>query len=430
MTNIISFIKPAINLLKILGPLISRFRSVRDFPHEGLYLGYRNGQNDLVEFELVRVSRSALSISARPVYVHSRRNSYSMNCTPTRYYRSILSGSWRSDIDRANLGNLLLRVLDGEEASEYQNYLVGCWTGSHSDGSVDFGPWILARIDAPELERLEPYIDPSWLGQAWLRMQYEWHRLRGKIDTNLLDDIIRKHEECDDTAFTCNSRSYSVEKYVFNPKLGKVSGPLLSHALKLASLGRPQTILDWGSGTGYYACELALLLREQVPDLVVVALESDKDAHLCAKDNIYSHNVENIVSLYNVDCVWKAKNDCPFEFDLIVANLPFTRGFLGRKHRSHRMYPCFVATYRGIMECIATVAIRLSAQGTAVVSFGKSGNLEFLHSCLSAFGLEYKRARIETDGRGDDEFYIYEISHKYAGRYRSLRMKVRDLLSR
>jgi methylase of polypeptide subunit release factors len=263
----------------------------------------------------------------------------------------------------------------------------GRWTGvSSNDGEVHGGRWEMAQLDTSQ-NREVPRLQCS--------LQSHGRALR-----QIIEEHAKKAREAPEGYYVNiespkGPLSLRIVKGVFDPSLGRVSPHLLRYAAELPG----ESILDLGCGSGYMAIYLAKTRGASVAgiDLNPVAIQE-------SMYNAGRNGVGDRVKFYTGDLFAPIYEDYKHDverFDLIVANLPFTREewyregarSLGRQMRSEYR-PMFCCDGQLLKRMILGSQFYLRPGGRLVFAVGGSSDLESIDSWIARSGLTFPQRRI------------------------------------
>lgn len=347
------------------------------------------------------------SIKGKPIYIH-HDHKYFLYASLSKNHPNVIFGTWRSRLDPKNYGNLSWRRSDN-------GILEGFWSGTKRDGTIEYGKWILTplnRVHVREIKRKLTYNTYTHLREYFYKNVILPRRAK---NSDLLKNILDKHNNDPCKYFRHNGRTYSIVRYVFNPGFGKIGRHIIDTIQRNNLLKACESILDWGTGCGYYAIEIAIGLKQRVENTKIYAIDSNSNAIWCAKKNIESHGMEKLIKLIETDKIWEVKeSDKPVKFDLMVANLPFSRPEYTAKYKHNQMYSCFCAHPRLLFDLALGIRNQLKKEGNAIVCSGASGDERWFSTCLEIAGLRKNVLTIinKENGATDDIFYIYNITLK------------------
>jgi 16S rRNA G966 N2-methylase RsmD len=402
----------AVTFLRSCWQLVRGFRDRRQFLQmrlPGVYSGERD--NKATEgwlFEVLDVRLRFGRIVGESLYVHRHDEEYLFTTKSSRVHQNVVLGTWRSLRDSQNFGEVLWNI----DQREGRTLLTGCWAGTTRKGKVNFGHWRLVQSGRRDgaLIRDRLIVEP---GKRWRGTVRRFLRMKSKEPgKSTVANVLAKHDSPDATEFSYGGKLYRVADGVFNPKFGKVSVTLLELVLSREFHASAKSILDWGTGCGFYAIELAAAQDAHGTEGKIWALESNQQALACARANVdrfgLSHRIE-IVEGSNPRVL--QENNRPKKFDLIIANLPFTMSASNEAYRSHRMFGCVCTDYLVVLGMCISFRCHLGDGGRVLLAYGESGDVEWLDACLSVAGLT--RGEIETidktRGATDDGMYVFDI---------------------
>ena len=198
--------------------------------------------------------------------------------------------------------------------------------------------------------------------------------------TQALKEIViqhLKHEENPDwrkvefDGYKSNNKIVlEIGKEVFDPSLGSISTSLFQAAQKI----NPKKVLDLGCGSGYHSIAFAL------NGSTVIASDISPAAYECTIQNVNLNGVKDKVTIFQGD-LYKPLYDLYTSgesFDLIIANLPFTRPQIYNKcftseNTKKQFQPIFCSRKGLFRELILGAEFFLKSDGHLVFSFGASG---------------------------------------------------------
>jgi methylase of polypeptide subunit release factors len=395
MTQIITAILSALItpiVLYAIDRLIQN-RRFRESKIKGYHLSIRHidSKNDAI-IELIRIRRSHLfTIIGETVYYYKDQD-YRLNLKFQKQHPSVISGTWKNKNDAYHFGEFAWNF------DFATNKSAGFWSATTRNGLIEFGRW--------ELIKLEKNIETVLI-----------NRLNNKKRTkertsSLYDNILVRHDKEPVRPFSFYDKKYDIMKNVFNPQFGKIGRPLIEYFLKEYDLSKFKNILDWGTGCGYYCIEIALKQKESGTISQIFALESGEEAFQCATENMMKFSVAETITLINNSRISNIKPNT--KFDLIIANMPFSKPCYLVKYKKHPMYNCFCAPPKLVLEICFEIKNVLSNNGIALLSYADSGDKALLFKCLGLLDLTARELfRIDEEhGATDDIFYAYEIKKR------------------
>ncbi|WP_026180309.1 50S ribosomal protein L11 methyltransferase [Hahella ganghwensis] len=254
--------------------------------------------------------------------------------------------------------------------------------------------WVGVRHKGKPNEYIQYKTNPVWY---WLT------QIKRPAKVSIIEGIIAKHETLlGDQKYHYQGLEFDIPRQGFNPTFGKVSTLLLEYAKTCANPS--SQVLDLGTGTGYYAIALA-----KQRGCVVTGVDIDEKEIAVAQSNAFRNGVEEKTTFY---CTRK---NHPFEmlvdrmkFDLIIANLPFSRTSQVWKSRKHPMAQCFHGSRSLLEMLILGSAYHIEPDGRLVFAYSDSGYKHFLDDLIEVSPWIVDSRKCVTRER-DDSFYIYDL---------------------
>jgi len=409
LTIFVTLLLASVTVLGWLSRIVSaglKARRLKELVLSGIYAGERdNKANDGWLFEIIDIRVVLDRVRGKSLYVHREGEEYLFNATRAKVHPNVLLGTWRSLRDSENYGDVLWNV-----DRNGTTVLVGCWAGTTRRGKVNFGSWRLTQCSPDVTRAVRWRLSPTRRMRAWLRIR-KLLRLDRPNDA-AIGQILEKHKQDDARIFQHGGYTYNIAQGVFNPRYGKVSVSLMDIVMTQGLHADARTVLDWGTGCGFYAITIACTQEFSANGGHVWALECNRQALACARNNVARFALGShidVIEGHNPRII--QENRRPKRFDLILANLPFTIAPSDSKHATEPMFSSFCTTYRGILEMAVAFRSHLSDGGRALLAYGDSGDVEWLDTCLGLTGLiRIDIATIDrTKGATDDSMYIFEI---------------------
>ena len=355
----------------------------------GIYKGFWiDPVNIEVNCEVLRLRRWFGGFRARPVYIHKNKHDYILKAIPLPKSGDIFIGEWASKRSALYRGAAMFHF------NERQFDLDGRWIGPRRDHSINCGEWYLFRYAAAG--------NNQYLRRP-LKMQLERIIARFWREQSIVADIITKHLAHGAQPITVEGIRLDIEDSCFGPALGKVSIPLVQHAATL--IKRDDRVLDLGTGSGFYTIYLAHTLGvravgiDLTPELVNLARSNASqngvaqltEFRTCAADDLFSELKE------------KEK------FDLIIANLPFSRRRKTVKSCASPLHSSFAGSPRLVEQLILGSQFHARPGARLVFCYGRSGYWEYLHDLIEVSAWKIVR-KIEASRSKDDVFYLFELT--------------------
>jgi len=397
-SNILNIIQNIFSLLFLSVPLGYTIKKIfynhlfRKSKIEGFHLSkrYFDSSNDPI-IELIRIRSNFINIIGETVYYFKNQN-YELDLKFSKQHSSVISGTWKNKNDPHHYGEFAWNF------NYYSSESRGYWSATKRDGLIEFGRWELKKIDKNT--------------EAILNSRL-FKKMITKKKSSLYDNILQKHDKEPEKPFGFNGRNYNIMKNVFNPQFGKIGRPLIIYLLDKYDLSQFKNIIDWGTGCGYYCIEIAFKQKMLNIESKIIALESDETTIQCANDNI----MKFLKKEEEIKLIWAnriSSNAFDVKFDLIIANMPFSKPCYLVDYRRHPMYHCFCSPPELILEICFEIKNALNNNGIALLSYADSGDKEFLFACLKILDMNViELFRVDKeDGATDDIFYAYEIKNK------------------
>lgn len=357
----------------------------------GLYFSYWvDPKKNEVNASIVRIAKRFGKLFIRVLYAHNANHNYSISIKPFAKQDDIYIGEWRAKGNKSLYrGPVLFRY--------NSNSLIGKWLGPKSNHDINGGDFVIEYIHA---------LDNEYLAYKSNRLLYWLTRIKMPAKNAIICDIIKKHEALpDEYCFTYRDIKLHIPRGSFCPELGKVSTPLLEYAKTCAVRG--SNILDLGTGSGYYAIALAKYLGCNVTGVDIDTMEIN-----AAKSNANNNNVGHKARFFTVS------KENPFEsfingekYDLIIANLPFSRTSQVWHKRSHRMASCFHGNRKLIETLIMGSAYHILPRGKLVFAYSNSGYIEYLDDLINVSPWTVRNKKLSSAHK-DDTYYIYDLRLK------------------
>lgn len=172
--------------------------------------------------------------------------------------------------------------------------------------------------------------------------------------------------------------------------------------LVLAEVRETDRVLDMGTGSG----SNAILAASRAPD--VLAVDISPTAVECARDNAEANGVSHHVEVRRSDVF----DDVDGSFDLVIFDPPF-RWFAPRDQLEATITD---ENYRALTRFMREVPKRLRPGGRVLLTFGTSGDLDYLLSLVDASGLHCQvldERSLEKDGMSVS-YFVYRLQQRTA----------------
>lgn len=360
-------------------------------------------------FELIEIKFTIINSKGKPIYIYKDQD-YKMKFEISKEHSSVINGSWRSLKDPNNYGSFAWNFSD--------DYIEGYWSSATRDGDIAHGVWELQRVNSHLTGQLKRELGIGFLNKLknWVYSFFETKKSKALGLYELYDNILEKHKNEPNKPFVFNSgNEYDIHPNVFNPQFGKIGRPLIEYVLQNEQLTEFPKILDWGTGCGYYMIEIEKKLNAVNPQYKnsLYAVELHDESLLCARVNFGKFHCSDKIKVFTGGRLSDIQEFKSLEFDLIIANLPFSRPEALTKHKKSKMYNCFCADASLVFNLAFEIKNFLSKNGKAYVAFADSGNKDLFFDSLALVSLSAdEKLRIDqSKGAKDDIFYVYCITH-------------------
>ncbi|HXO21242.1 MAG TPA: methyltransferase [Thermoanaerobaculia bacterium] len=331
--------------------------------------------------EILRLDAFGKTITGSVVFSVDRQSQYHIQGELAE--SCVISGTWANR-------NLAYRGFLHATIADSLDYADGYWTGtSLTNKRVKSGTWKMRKITTV----------PSDLK---LRLDFD-------AFSNALRSVVAQHEAryADgateyDVAFALNdnqSLQLRLVRGVFDPMLGNISPITAKYLMRLETA----SALDLGCGSGFLGLYLAKYKGAQV-----VAVDSSDRAITCTTENALCNGVNGKVTCLRGELYAPVYTACPLpdQFDLIVANLPFTTrhnydsalsGYnFAERHAPERFRSMFCASPGLLRTVILGAAYFLRLGGRLVIPVGASADLAEVSNAIALSGMPERVGSIST----------------------------------
>lgn len=146
-------------------------------------------------------------------------------------------------------------------------------------------------------------------------------------------------------------------------------------------------VLDVGTGTGL----IALMMAQRNIDLLIDAVEIDKEASIQARQNVNNSPWKRIIAVMNISLQeFKPKRDS--KYDLVVSNPPFfSKGFKAPNNQRSIARHTDALSHETLLECSDKL---LAPNGTLAVVLPYSDYEEFSEKALCKGFVEQRRLTV------------------------------------
>ncbi|WP_445219899.1 50S ribosomal protein L11 methyltransferase [Bradyrhizobium sp. Pa8] len=378
--------------------LVGRRRHTRLY--EGHYCGmiYHGRKGDLHIADVVRIKAGWNKISAEPLWKHDRQNDYSMYITIHDSLPDFIYGYWQHNRVMQRFGAFVFRRHNDRGRTRF----LGTYIGVSSQRTIQNSTWILDRVDDSK---------PFTYFDARNLLKRRRALLKNK---DLLKSIIEKHRgyfaDSKREPFEYRGKSkrlsFIIPSNGFNPDFGKISIPLLQRTIEDVPSLESMSVLDVGCGSGFYAIALAERGAKKC-----VGLDIEQSTINVARDNARRNGVQALCDFRqsyrnNIFSQLPIKE----KYDLIIANLPFTNHWIGKRYKKEALAVNFVSSDKMLFDFFMGVRMHLAKNGKLYMSYGDSGYPNALVEFCELCGLDAEQ--IDSKKERDETFYIYKISHE------------------
>jgi methylase of polypeptide subunit release factors len=361
----------------------SKIRNVKS----GIYNGYWiDPIKKEVNCEVLKLKKTITGIKIMPIYKHKAFHDYKVFVKPYHLNKFIFGGYWIGQKNTNYKGSALF-LYNIEE-----NSFSGKWIGPKSTGEINSGDWVINF-----------FIE---VGNAYL--SYSKHKKFNELKERvfpaqtILDSIIEKHDSFSDKSCIVKNITLDLNKDSFIPVIGKISIPLVEYIESIAK--STDSILDLGTGTGFYPIYLAKNIG-----CMTKGIDVEESTLTLARGNAIQNGVNDLV---HFDICSKGELFSSIKksekFDLIVANLPFTRISKSYKSRSSIHYSSFSGSVNLLEQLILGSQYHIKPDGKLIFCYGESGYMNLLESLVKISSWKYLK-KIKTIHHKDDTFYIFEL---------------------
>lgn len=364
--DLLSWLKPVYGTIAGIAAaagLVARWWNSRTI-RTGLYVAtWTDHDKDRVRVEMIAVRRRFRGVLLVPLLRPACKGTYKIALNYSPGDIKVLSGPW-SKPNR----NGLVQVTH----HEHERILAGRWLGPDRESNVRSGDWFCRHRRALTLG------DRFRLGGAGIADAAERVVAIGRAPDGPMNDVIRRTRAATqaDDRFEIGGLSLRVPVGVFNPRFGSISEKLLAEAIRHC---RPDSrVLDLGTGSGYFAVSLARSIGCRV-----TAVDCDGQAIRAARENARHHGVEHLCTFHQSDedelFGWASFGT---EFDLILANLPFSRASHARGLEDPSYEKAFIGSRRLLTRLLFESLSFVGPGGILLMSHGRSGYVEHLQWLL------------------------------------------------
>lgn len=256
----------------------------------------------------------------------------------------------------------------------------GAWIGPTRDDKMQGGTWHLERMEQQPTHITEYFFDRKLQRKALLGLVSALEGARN-----------------DANPVSVGSLQLTLVEGIFNPGSGRVSLELL----ELLKTEQAEVALDLGTGSGLYALFLASR------GIRTIGVDVSAAAISCAQSNARLNQIE--AKFLRSDLFKEVRDK---KFDLVCANLPFTRKEFCAPIKGSKYYPSFACNEDLLKRFIFEVPDHLTDHGSVLFAFGSSGDLDLLHPCCQLAGLEITAQKVIEEKDLGETFLIFRGTRK------------------
>jgi methylase of polypeptide subunit release factors len=368
---------------------LTKYFALKDLK-AGIYYGWWiDPMNKKINCETLTVRKTLFGLRIVPVYKHASYHNYRLTLKPLRVNKMVSRGTWH---------NVKSAIYRGSAMFHYNvdtQQFAGRWIGPRENNIINGDRWILQYSG----DEARPYME-------YLRHR-RLYRFAEQIfpKKSLVENIIQKHVDFKATSCTIENVSLLLQQDSFIPTLGKISIPLVRYAASV--IKSTDSVLDLGTGTGFYPIYLAKNVGCKAKGIDI----SDSTVGL-AVTNAIRNEVKHLTNF--ATCPPKKlfeKIASKERFDIIVANLPFSRKENVYKSKKSPHYHSFAGSRDLLEQFILGSQYHLNPNGKVIFCYGESGYMDFLQSLVNVSSWD-RLTIIDTIHCDDDNFHICQLEFK------------------
>jgi 16S rRNA G966 N2-methylase RsmD len=349
ISSIVGILTIVIWLLKIMSLTFKSYKNRHVKP--GIYLSaWVDPIKKEINFTISKLTRLFGKFSLKVLYIHKDRHNYKISLESYKKHQDIFSGYWEAQGSNS--------IYKGPVLFKFKSDIFeGWWIGPKENHDINAGLFRISYLDGSMNEYMLYKTRPwfYWISQIKL-----------PANRSVTADIINKHENGTAQKFVYKGVTLDIPSHSFNPQFGKVSTHLLEYT-KSSTLQKSR-VLDLGSGTGFYAITLAKVLN-----CCCTGVDIDSKEISVAESNAGNNGVDQLTDfrlLNSKDPFGNIRSN--EKFDLIIANLPFSRESKTWKSRKHPMYNCFSGSRILIEKLILGSLYHINQEGRLVFAYAVS----------------------------------------------------------
>ncbi|MBN1184208.1 MAG: methyltransferase [Bacteroidales bacterium] len=384
----------------ILELLFPRLLRTNNRIYHGYYVTSWQKANNQPQKDFIRLNRLYNKVFGRTLYTVDPETRYIISGNISD--QDVFLGNWENQKYSYKFGAIQVRPIDESNTTND-----GKWIGSTIiDSRIEvFGGEF--TLNSREINNKDPFHNLVFNKRKFIKNV-------GEILNNHLSmysGVRQTHDLRISFPDIDSILDFQLYNGVFNPNLGHFSKKLLEYSCKY----EPKTVLDIGTGCGYFAAYFSLIKNAKV-----VATDIDARAIECARQNFYSLNInitELIGNLY--EPVYK-KFKLTKKFDLIIANLPFSkRRYIQKASKSSKFsskrlknnyIDIFACTYNtSIRDLILGAEYFLNPGGHLVFIYGGSGHHKLLREGINISHLKKEHIKDITTNESSESLMIFDL---------------------
>ena len=345
----------------------------------GLYSGtFSQNNKEILHKDFIIIKKTLRGFKGETFYSHTLNFDYCLTIKKTKYSKNVYEGKWYNKHTKETQGFIQVKLYKNHEKTTF----TGGWSGPNQNETINYGEFKLVKTNV-KLNSKPNKPDIS--------------------NNTIISDIVKDHEANSSCEVFIKDLHLSITPGSFNPSRGKISEKLLDCVIK--EIGIPESVLDIGCGSGFYALYFAKNGSSRV-NATELSQELIESAKLNASKNAINTEAINFTISHPKQLYHKIDS----KFDLIIANLPFTAKENCKKHKKSDYYSCFAADRLLYINLLLGAKFHLKETGFLYFTFSQSGYEKDLFKYFEIANLEYRR--VERIEEKDDIFYIYKASLK------------------
>jgi tRNA1(Val) A37 N6-methylase TrmN6 len=383
-------------VIKLIDMLFPRYltRNIKDY--QGFFIASWNKYKTQQQKDFIKLFRFKNAVYGKTIFTIDPNTNYTIVGSIKEKY--LLLGNWQNLLHEYKFGAIHVKP-------KGQNGILndGVWTGSTRDAHGN----------------TQIYSGNFQLESRIAKSSYPFHETKlNKVQFKKnVRTIVKNHNSLLQKEVELKMPNgikipCSVTKGVFNPEFGNFSYKLL----KYADIYNPKSVLDIGTGCGYYSLYFYLFKGSDV-----IATDIDRNAIVCTKHNFELHKC-NITTLsgYLYEELYK-EHKTSKKFDLIIANIPFSKkSYISKaitnidfdsKSLRKSFIDIFASTREtSIRDLILGAEYFLNPNGHLIFVYGGSGYHKEFKEALYLTSLDLiNTTNIDTEKIASESLAIYDF---------------------